>query len=151
MVDRKRKRPAWGKRELRKVKEIEAQLPSWAKPKFRQIERLMTKGTPDNRAVARLSRELCTVFRSASPKLTPELLGRVVAQLLDSIHYADVLSENLREITRIEGPLGRERTRAILLEIQEVALDGQRRQVEGLRRDIPLMLKQLSAAERRKK
>jgi hypothetical protein len=137
----------WGKHELRELKRIEANLPSWSKPKLREIKRIMTKGSPEARAFARLSRKLCEVLESVSPRLDSKLLGRTVARLVDSLFYADVLSANLHEMTRIEGPSRRERIRSILLGIREVVLDGQRRQIEGLRRDIPLMLKQLSVEE----
>lgn len=143
--------PVWGKNELRELKRIEAKLPEWARPKLRQIKRSMTTGTREGLAFARLSRELCAIFRSVCPKLNSALLGRTVARFLDSLHYADALSVNLREITRIKGRSRRERIRSILLEIKEVALDGQRRQVEGLRRDVPLLLKQLDADEPHKR
>ncbi|MGB6823120.1 MAG: hypothetical protein WBE21_13660 [Candidatus Acidiferrales bacterium] len=128
----------------------ESNLPPWAKSELRKLKRIMTKGDAQSRALARRSRELCAVFHGACPRLNSDLLGRVVGRLADSVFYGEVLSSKLSEMARIEGRSRRERIKSILLEIQEVVLDGQRRQVEGLRRDIPLMLKQLIAGERGK-
>lgn len=135
----------WGKNELRELKRIEAKLPSWAGPMLREIETAMTKGNPETRTLARFSRKLCEVLGSVSPKLDPKLVGRIVARLIDSLFYADVLSKNVREISRIgiDDRSMRERLRLALVEIHEGTLKAQRRQVEGLRRDIPLLLKQL--------
>lgn len=139
--------PSWGEREPQELKRIEANLPAWAKPELRKLKGIMRKGDPQIRELSRQSRKLCAALQSVSPKVNSALLGRAVARLLDSVYYGDVLARNLREIARITGPSKRQRLRSLLTEIQEVALNGQRRQVDGLRRDMPLLLKHLDGGK----
>jgi hypothetical protein len=99
--------------------------------------------TSESRAVVRLCRQLGAKFDSANPKLDGKLVGSVVVRLVDSVEYAKDLSDRLREITRIKGPSKREQLRSILMLIEEVEVRALRRQVEGLRREIPRLLKEL--------
>jgi hypothetical protein len=101
-------------------------------PTLREMERLLPS-----------TAELNDVFRSVSLKLKPELFGSVVARFWDSVYYAVVLSENVHELACIKGRSRRADLKVLLEVILEGALAGQRRQVEGLRRDIPRLLKQL--------
>ena len=99
--------------------------------------------TRETRAVVRLCRQLHAKFDAANPKLDSKLVGSVVVRLVDTVEYANGLSQRLREITRIKGRSKREQLRSILMVIEEVELRALRRQVEGLRREIPRVLKQL--------
>ena len=105
--------------------------------------------TPERRAVVRLCRKLRAKFDSANPKLDSKLVGSVVVRLVNTVDYANGLSERLREIARIKGRSKREQLRSILMLIEEVEVRALRRQVEGLRRDIPRLLKQLDARNSR--
>ena len=102
-------------------------------PLLREMERLFPP-----------TEKVSAVFRSVSPNLRPELFGSAIARFWDSLYFALVLTQNMHEMTRIKGRTRRRDLRLLLEVIQECALAGQRRQVEGLlRRDIPRLLKQL--------
>jgi hypothetical protein len=101
-------------------------------PTLREVERLCPPTTKLNR-----------VFQSVSPRLSPRLYGRLVANFWSSLLGAVTLSENLHELVRIEGRSRRKELRLLLAQIYEVPLAGQRRQVEGLRRDIPRLIEEL--------
>jgi hypothetical protein len=110
---------------------------------------LRGKTTPESRGVVRLCRQLHAKFDSANPKLDGKLVGSVVVRLVDTVEFANGLSQRLREITRIKGPSKREQLRSILMVIDEVELSALRRQVEGLRREIPRLLKELTPKPRK--
>lgn len=118
---------------------------------LRSLKRaLKGETTPESRAVVRLCRQLHAKFDSADPKLDNRLVGSVVVRLVDSVEYANGLSQRLHEITRIKGRDKREQLRSILMAIEEVEVRVLRRQVEGLRKDIPRLLKTLESPTRRK-
>ena len=116
---------------------------------LRKLQRIITWGDRRSRALVRRSRELSSVLRSACPRLDSDLVARTVDDLLDSIYYAEQLSERLREIPRVKGRSRRGQLRLILMLVQEVELRGQRREVERLRRDIPRLLKELTPTPRK--
>jgi len=97
-----------------------------------------------------LCRQLHAKIDSANPKLDSKLVGSVVVRLVNAVDYANGLSQRLREITRIKGRDKPEQLRSILMLIEEVEVRALRRQVEGLRRDIPRLLKQLKAGNSHK-
>jgi hypothetical protein len=120
---------------------------------IRNIKRAMKGDSPTLREMERLSpptASLSAVFRLVSPKLSSELIGRIVARFWDSLYYALALTENLHEMSRIKGRSRRHDLKLLLEVIQEGALAGQRRQVEGLRRDIPRLLTQLEPRNSRR-
>ena len=87
--------------------------------------------------------EMCAVFRSISPKLDSKLFGDIVARFSSSMIYAVSLSEHLRELACIKGRSRRADLKLLLEVMLDGSLAGQRRQIEGLRRDIPRLVKQL--------
>ena len=62
-------------------------------------------------------------------------------RLFDSGYYDGVLAHILREISRTTGGSKRERLMLLQTEIQHVALEGQQREIDGLRRDIPQQMR----------
>lgn len=113
---------------------------------WRKLKRAARGDSPTVRATDRMcpsTTKLSAVFRSVSPKVSPKLFGRIVATFWESLYYAVVLSESLHDMTRIKGRSRRHDLKLLLEIMQEGALAGQRRQIEGLRRDIPRLLKQL--------
>jgi len=113
---------------------------------LRKLNKALKGDDPTLREVERLlppTMKLNEVFRSVFPRQNSELFGSVVARFWDSVYYAVVLSENLHELARIKGRSRRADLKLRLEVILECTLSGQRRQVEGLRRDIPRLLKRL--------
>jgi len=104
------------------------------------------KSTAGSRKVDRLlppTTKLNEVFGSVSPRLDPKLFGGIVARFWSSTAYAVSLTNHLHELARINGRSRRADLKLLLEVILEVPLAAQRRQIEGLRRDIPKLLKQL--------
>jgi hypothetical protein len=134
------------KQMIESLSKLEAISPKWNRAGIRKLKRIMREGDPKAREYARLARELSRVFRAICPRLDSKVRGRMVACLIDSVHYGSSLNDFLLEVARIKGRK-RGQLRAILISIQEVALDGQRRQISSLKRDIPLVLKHLGTGE----
>jgi hypothetical protein len=82
-------------------------------------------------------------FNSTHRKFEGELVGRVAARLLDTVKYANELSLRLREIERVNGRAKAAQLRSVLGMIHDVHLWLLRREVEGLRTDIPRLFEQL--------
>jgi hypothetical protein len=115
---------------------------------MRELKRGLQRKTRAQRNVQLLcppTKKLVDAFQSVSPKLSPKLSGDVIARFWSSLLYAATLSENLRKIIHINGNgrSGRKELRSILAVIYEADLRGLRRQVEGLRRDIPRLIREL--------
>ena len=120
----------------------------WLLRKFKKTAR--GESNPRSRAVVKLCRQLHAKFDSANPRLDGKLVGSVVVRLVDSVELAKDLSDRLREIARIKGRSKREQLRSIMMLIDEVELWALRRQVEGLRRDIPRLMEQLTPTPRKR-
>lgn len=118
-----------------------------------ELNRALKGDSHTQREVERLcppTSKLSEVFRSVSPKLSRDLHGRVVARFWSTLLSAAHLSEDLHKLTRIKGRHRREKLRSLLVQIHEVELWALRRQVEGLRRDIPRLLEQLTPTLRKR-
>jgi hypothetical protein len=146
----RRRKSSASKREFKLPQVLARQLKTMGlSGQVHKLKRIMRGDDPTLRQVERLcppTTKLNELFGSVSPKLSPEIFGRVVASFWTSQVCAVTLSENLHELARINGRAGREELRLLLGQIYEVALAGQRRQVEGLRRDIPRLIRELGGA-----
>jgi hypothetical protein len=135
--------PTQDKQDLSKSSKGEANLTPRVRRKLRRLRGNIEKGSRRSRALERGSRDLFRVFRSVCPNAAPKLLEWAIPRLLDTVYFADILSEKLRQIARVKGRSKRGEVRSIVMEIHELSLPGLRRQLTGLRRDIPLILKAL--------
>jgi hypothetical protein len=115
---------------------------------LRDLKRAIRGETsPESCAVVKLCRQLLAKFDSVCPTLDGKLAGSVVGRLVDTVQYANGLSQQLGKITRINGRDKREQLRRILMLVEEVEVRALRRQVQGLRRDLPRLLEQLEASK----
>jgi hypothetical protein len=113
-------------------------------PLLRDIRRAFTgKGDRKSRSVVALCRDLSAKFGSGRRSVNGELVGNVMASLVDTVQYSKSISERLREILRLGSRPSPAQLRQVLAQIYEVELWALRRQILGLRRDIPRLIENL--------
>ena len=120
----------------------------WRQPSMRRARAVLTgKVPPENRLALQTFRkslnELRESFLKASPSVDNELVGLVVADLVEAVDYASRLSPQIEAMKRVRGREARHELRLILELIYETELDLLRRGVLRLKENIPRLLKSL--------
>jgi len=99
--------------------------------------------TSQIRAFMRSRRALAAKFRPRSGKTDSKLAVLVAAHLIETVEYANDLSERVREIKRTKGRTTRHDVRLVLAQAYEIEIGLLRRRVEALRRNIPRLISEL--------
>jgi hypothetical protein len=98
---------------------------------------------------ARQSHGISEAFRAASPNSSTKLVGRIVANLLNTQGHGEELEHQLKEIGAMKFPRDRAALRSLLIELEEVLIYHGRISIEQLRRDVPRLLRDLDRTSAR--
>jgi hypothetical protein len=113
------------------------------KPQKSRVSESSVRSLKRAKKAARQSHGISAAFRAASPNSSTKLVGRIVANLLNTQGHGEELEHQLKEIGAMKFPRDRAALRSLLIELEEVLLYHGRISIEELRRDVPRLLRDL--------
>jgi hypothetical protein len=131
---------ALSKPNSRNVAKATGALLSWANSK---VDHALTQRS------LHLMRSAIRTLTNALPETDPELIGGILANLLDLWETGQKLDKELQKLKKLRLPKDRETLRSTLLWIDAIQLDMASYWIEEIKKDLPKLLKALDKLERR--